>query len=323
VKLAIGVIVSAGFRADTDFLFGRAPEEEVDEHGKRVRKPYPPEGLFALAASVQTGAVNASLPTHLKVTDCRTIMSRKFPTDVARNEICADALDQGCDYLLFLDADMVHPVSMVARLLSHEKPVITARYHLKKHPFGAVAYVKHRTDDGPHRYSTVHFGRGVFEIERGGAGALLIRRDVLQIIKARQWAQWDHAMKETARVSPTTKELLDVPPEPTCEWFRYQRGPTPPHLMTVSEDFWFYQQAREAGFKCYVDWDIDIPHIGPMAIDGSFNAPFLHTQMSEYENPASRQRILDSTVVCGYPDGMVLGEDAARIPAYQVTEGER
>jgi hypothetical protein len=118
--------------------------------------------------------------------------------------------------------------------------------------------------------------------------------------------------------------ILDLPQQPTCQWFRYQRGPKPPHDMTVSEDFWFYRQAREAGFQCFVDWDIDVPHVGSMPIDGSFNVPFLNAQMAEYENPDRRDDVLAKTVVMGYHDGMQLGDDLSnRIPEYQVTAGER
>lgn len=310
MKIALGIIASAGYRPETDFLFGRAADA-------------PAEGLFALAAHIQTGAINADLPEDLQITDCRTILSRKFPTDVARNEICAGALAYDADYLLFLDADMVHPVSMVAALLTQRKPVITARYHIKKAPFASVAYVKHRTQMGPHRYASVHFGQGTFEIERAGAGALLIRRDVLQAIKDRQATRWQRAIAATAALSDDAKNLLDIPAEPICQWFRYQRGPEAPHDMTVSEDFWFFQQAREAGFSCWVDWEIDVPHIGPMAIDASWNRPFLHTQVSEYENPEAREMVLNNTIVCGYPDGMVLGDHDAHVPPYQVTPGER
>jgi hypothetical protein len=309
MRLAIGVIVSSGFRCDTEFLFGRAGG--------------PPEGLFALAAHIQTGAINATLPDDLKITDVRLTVSRKFPTDVARNEICTSAVADGYDYLLFLDADMVHPVDMVAKLMQARKPVITARYHLKKAPFAAIAYVKHRTQEGPHKYLTVHFGQGVFEIERGGAGALLIHRDVLEGIEARQSAQWAHVRAETIGLTRETQNLLDVPAVPTCQWFRYQRGPEPPHDMTVSEDFWFYRQAREAGFSCWIDWDCECPHVGPMAIEQSWNTPFLHTQVAEYQNPDVRDVVLKNTVVRGYPGGMELGEDGTRVEEYQITPGER
>jgi glycosyltransferase involved in cell wall biosynthesis len=284
VRIALGVLVSNGYRADTDFLFGR-PDR-------------PTEGFFALAAHVQTGAANRALPDDRQITGCRTILSRKFPTDVARNEVCAAVLEGDEDYLLFLDADMVHPVDLVEKLLAHQKPVITARYHLKKAPFAAIAYVKHRTQEGPHRYASIHFGKGCFEIERGGAGALLIHRSVLQGI----YDRIGH------------------------NWFRYQRGPEPPHDFSVSEDFWFYQQSREAGFSCWCDWDIDVPHIGPMAVDASWNVPFLNTQVSEYANPEQRDVVLANTIIRGYDGGMVLGdgtEHEAHIPEYELTAGER
>src|SRR6188768_601027 len=133
MKLAIGIILSSGYKADTEFLFGRAPDK--DPGFDDTMRQYPPEGFVALSARIQTGQANLALPDGLKVTDCRTIVSRKFPTDVARNEICAGALACGADYLLFLDADMVHPADMFEKLLAHDKPVITARYHTKKAPF--------------------------------------------------------------------------------------------------------------------------------------------------------------------------------------------
>jgi hypothetical protein len=282
MRIALGIIVSSGFRADTDFLFGR-PD-------------VPAEGLYALATRAISGEANKSLPADLQITGLRVILSRKFPTDIARNEICAAVLAGDEDYLLFLDADMVHPITLIETLLNARKDMITARYHLKKAPFAAIAYVKHRTQTGPHRYASVHFGQGVFEIERGGAGALLIHRSVIQAIYDRQGHNW----------------------------FRYQRGPEPPHDFTVSEDFWFYQQVREAGFSCFIDWDCVCPHIGPLAIDDSFNTPFLHHQIGEYEKPDTRDLVLQNTIVRNYPEGMYLGADNEfHVPEYVLTPGER
>lgn len=282
MRVALGLIISSGYRCETDFLFGRA-----DAAG---------EGLYALVTRINSGQANRALSADKQITGLRTIVSRKFPTDVARNEICAAVLAGDEDWLLFLDADNVHPADLLDRLLNADRTVITARYHLKKAPFNAIAYVKHKTQDGPHRYAAVHFGTGVFEIERGGAGALLIHRSVLQAIQD--------------RIGPN--------------WFRYQRGPEPPHDFTVSEDFWFYQQAREAGHKCFIDWDCVCPHIGSLAIDDSWNTPFLHKQIGEYEKPETRDLVLGNTIVCGYPQGMYLGDNHEyHVPEYQVTEGER
>lgn len=311
MRLAIGVIVTSGYRPETDFLFGRAGAQSA-------------EGFYALQAHLQSGQVNRAMPRDRQLTGLRLVQSRKFPTDVARNEICQAVLDGDEDYLLFLDADMVHPATLVESLLAADKPVITARYHLKKEPFAAIAYVKHRTQEGPHRYASVHFGTGVFEIERAGAGALLIRRDVLQGIQARQRRLWAQALDETGALPPDLRNLLDVPPDPVCQWFRYQRAPEKPHDMTVSEDFWFFQQAREAGFSCWINWDVECPHIGSMAIDGAWNQPFVHKQVSEHTDPKVRDTVLSNTIVCGYPGGMQLGDDPAdHVAPYVITAGER
>ena len=75
MRIALGLIVSAGFRAETDFFFGR-PDVAA-------------EGFYSLVTRVQTGEANRQLPADQQITGLRTILSRKFPTDVARNEICA------------------------------------------------------------------------------------------------------------------------------------------------------------------------------------------------------------------------------------------
>jgi hypothetical protein len=310
MRLAIGVILTAGYAPPHEFYWGRA-----DHQG-------PAEGLFAMAQRINSGTANTELPRDLQLTGMRVVKSSKFPTDVARNEICRSVLDGDEDYLLFLDADMVHPATLAEDLIRVRADVITARYHLKKAPFAAVAYVKHRTQDGPHRYASIHFGRGVIEIERGGGGALLIHRSVLQAIHDRQVADWTALL-----ASPAHQALPDwargyLPREPIVQWFRYQQGPKAPHDLSVSEDFWFWQQARECGFETLCQWDIDCPHVGQMAIDGSWNTPFLNQQISEYAKPEHRQMVLENTIVCGYRDGLHLGDDA-HVPEYAITAGER
>lgn len=309
MRIAIGVILSGGYAAPSEFYWGRST-------------PKAPEGLVALMQRIQTGAANTALPARCQITGMRLIKSSQFPTDVARNEVCRGVLETGEDYLLFLDADMVHPADLLERLLLADVPVITGRYHQKKAPFAAVAYVKHPTEAGPHRYITVHFGKGVFEIERGGAGALLIRREVLEAIRDRQVAQWRAFLASSARTTLPAWVQTYLPVDPIVQWFRYQQGPKEPRDLSVSEDFWFFQQAREAGFSCWCDWDLECQHLAQMPVDQSWNTPFLHTQVSEYQNPNLRDVVVKNTVVRGYRDGMFLGEDA-HVPEYVVTAGER
>jgi len=270
VRLALGVLISHGFPAPSAFW---ESYEQVMMH-------------------IANGSTNALLPDDRKITGVRRIKSQSFPPDVARNDIVRDFLKGDEDYLLFLDADMTFPADIAGRLLVHDKPVVTARYHMRREPYHVVAYVKHRIVDGPHAYAPVHWGAGLVEIERGGAGALLIRRDVLEAIGE--------------------------------DWFRYQRGPEPPHDFTVSEDFWFYRRAREEGFSCWLDWECECEHLQQFGINRSWNEAYLNAQVRTLPSLSAedRQRALDGFVVCGMPDGLRLAS-GDHVPAYTVTAGER
>lgn len=274
MRLAIGLLLSHGFPAPTEFW----------------------RSYHQLQYRVQSGACNARLSEPLAIDGLRVVQSTAFPVDFSRNEIVRDVLANGEDYLFFADCDQVFPEDTIERLVAQDKPVISARYHMRKAPYHAVAYVKHRVLEGPHVYAPVHYGAGVFEIERGGAGALLIRRDVLVAIRDRIGENW----------------------------FRYQRGPEPPHDFSVSEDFWFYQQAREAGFSCWIDWETEVGHLQTFAINRSWNDAYLDAQVRELPalSPERRQAVLDSFVVCGLPEGVRVASGDT-IPPYTYTPGER
>jgi hypothetical protein len=251
----------------------------------------------AMRERIASGAANEYLAGFgLQITSVSRLNATSFPVDYARNEICATALASPATHLLFIDLDHLYEPTLAERLLAHQKPVITARYHMRKPPHHAAVYVKHRTLDGPHTYAPVHFGKGVFEIERGGAGALLIERGVLQAIKDRIGHNW----------------------------FRYQRGPEPPHDYSVSEDFWFYQVSREAGFTCWCDWDTEAKHLQTMAIDGSWNRAYLQAEIDglRRKDAAAKAAVLGNFVACGYPAGLTL-ETGDHVPAYTYTPGER
>lgn len=274
MRLAIGLLLSHGFPAPTDFW----------------------DSYELVMSHVSTGDANKLLPEDVQITGVRRIKSTAFPPDVARNQIVREFLAGDEQWLFFMDADMLFPHDVVPRLLQHRKPVITARYHMRKPPYHAAVYVKHRTQEGPHCYAPVHYGQGVFEVERGGAGALLIRRDVLEAIEF--------------RIGPN--------------WFRYQRGPEAHRDFTVSEDFWFYRQAREAGFPCWCDWETECGHLQMVSVNLSYQQAYLDAQMRELSamSEERRQKTVGSLVACGFPDGLVL-PSGDRVDPYVVTPGER
>lgn len=274
MKLAIGLLLSHGFPAPTEFW----------------------SSFHRMQERLRNGQANSGLPPHLQIETLHVITSTAFPVDFSRNQIVRDVLRQDFDYLFFADCDEVFPEDCVDRLLRHDVPVVTARYHMRKEPYHVVGYVKHRTQSGPHCYQPVHYGKGLIEIERAGAGALLIRRDVLTAIRDRIGENW----------------------------FRYQRGPEYPHDMTVSEDFWFYQQAREAGFPCYLDWECEVGHLQTFAINRSWNQAHLDALEREIATmtPEAKQAAVNNLVVCGFPDGFRLATGDV-VPPYTYLPGER
>ena len=176
--------------------------------------------------------------------------SHAFPTDVARNELVRIFLDKnrGYDHLLFLDADMTHPPDIAHRLLRHGVDVVTGRYTLRKAPYFSVAMRK--TGDGPRDYQAVEKlvplaeVKGLVEIDAAGAGALLLSRRVLDAVRER---------------------CGDV-------WFQYQVGPS--GLRDVSEDMWFFEQARACGFQPYLDADVWCGHEMRTIVDPSWHVPY-------------------------------------------------
>jgi hypothetical protein len=104
-------------------------------------------------------------------------------------------------------------------------------------------------------------------IDFGGAGALLIRRDVLEAIGD--------------------------------EWFRYSRQTRPPYEMTISEDMHFYRRAREAGFQPYVDWDT-VRALRQVEIDGTWNEPYVEAvEKKEAALAAAAQRFSSEDSIHG------------------------
>lgn len=201
------------------------------------------KGLFDWYGAVLTGSGNRLLAPERAITDARLIYSEDFPVDAARNDICRKFLDESQgEYLVFLDADMRHPAHTIHRLVGHGLPVVTGRYQMRRPPFHTVAMRK--TGDGPHDYKSVEEQSGLVPVDAGGAGVLAIRRDVLEAIRATHGENW----------------------------FQYQVGPN--GLRSISEDMWFYEKAREAGFQPMADLDLQCSHVASFEVGPQWHTPF-------------------------------------------------
>ena len=229
MKLAIGLLLGNGFPVPVPFFLS----------------------YLSLFQRLQGGLDNGSLPDHLQVHSATLIHCQDFPVDAARNEIIRRFLETDAGYLLFLDADMTFPVDLPARLLRHDTAVVSGRYHMRRAPYHAVA-MRH---SGPEMFdcTAIVDGHGLMPIDFGGAGALLVRRDVFEAIRDRETFQGERVGEN---------------------WFRYSRQTRPPFEFKISEDMHFYRQCRLAHFQPYVDWDAECGHVSQILVDGGWHRAY-------------------------------------------------
>jgi len=209
---------------------------------------YPPfvMGWTRMLQGLLTGALNA--PGGPQVTEVNVVYGQDFPIDHARNRMLRLILDDDprSEWVLLLDVDMSHPPDTLHRLLAHGKDVVTGRYTMRKPPFFSVAMRK--TGDGPTDYQAIEKVEpdvtGLLPIDAAGAGCLLVSRRALLRIR----------------------DLIGD------DWFRYQDGPD--GKRSRSEDMWFFEAAREAGFQPYLDADLWCGHIASFVVDPKYHEPY-------------------------------------------------
>ena len=162
----------------------------------------------------------------------------------ARQQLLVNAMQEGADYILFLDSDMRFPKDTLVRLLSHSKGMVGCNYPRRTVPPEPVA-IKTSTgvdEDGNKvpgtLLQTLEDSTGLEEVEALGFGCVLVHKSVFA------------AMAQ-----------IHDPREKGPFWFFEFLPEIPTH---VGEDVYFCRLARKAGATIYVDHDLskDIRHIG-------------------------------------------------------------
>ncbi len=164
----------------------------------------------------------------------------------ARQELLANALRGGADYVLFIDSDMRFPKDALVRLLARSEPFVGTNYAHRRIPPDYVAVkTSTRLDEDGERIDgellrTTLESEGLEEVEALGFGFVLIHTSVFQ---------------EMAKIHP--------PKDKGPFWFFEYHPEVKTH---VGEDVYFCRLAREAGATIFVDHDLSkmIRHIGQM-----------------------------------------------------------
>lgn len=152
------------------------------------------------------------------------------PIADARNEIVEYALNQGANYIYWLDDDVIPPPDAFLKMYMSGKDIVNGVYWSKSNPPMPLVFRNHL--EGP--YLDWHFGDFI-EVDAAGNGLTLVKTDVYRTISEKiggPWYSTDYVSFPNAQQSPSNN----------------------------TEDLYFYRKARQAGYKVWVDTSIQAYH---------------------------------------------------------------
>jgi hypothetical protein len=163
--------------------------------------------------------------------------------DQARNQLASDALAEGYDELMWIDADMGFSADDVDLLRSHDLP-LTCGIGVKKNARALACHLLPDTEK-------VVFGAdgGLLEIRYAGAAFLHTRRELYE------------AVREHEKL-PLCNERFGRPLTP---YFAPLIIPDGDGRWYLGEDFAFCERARRSGFAVMADTRVRLDHIGRYA----------------------------------------------------------
>lgn len=149
---------------------------------------------------------------------------------MARDKLACKAINEGYDFVLWLDSDMVFTDEVLYDLQFSGKTFVTGLAVSRRKPFSACVFKSVTPDKGGEKFGDVDtMPRNTFEIAACGFACVLISTEVLKAVQLKHH---------------------------TC--FRPYYG--------YGEDIAFCMRARELGYKIYAEPAVKVGHIGHITI---------------------------------------------------------
>ena len=160
--------------------------------------------------------------------------------DQGRNQMATDALIDGFEETMWIDADIEFRPADVDRLRAHGLPITCGIYFRK-----GKRVIACRTLPGTPR---ITFGRegGLVELMHAGMGFFHVRREVYQTIQSQL-------------EMPTCNERFGTPLVP---FFLPMLSPWEDGTWYLAEDYAFCERARQCGFRIVADSTVRLWHPG-------------------------------------------------------------
>jgi len=156
--------------------------------------------------------------------------------DRARNELVQDALKDNCDYILFIDSDIIMPSKSIDKLIDMNVDIASGLYFAKGKPYLPVARVM---KGDKHFYLEEFEYNTIMEVAGVGMGLCLIKSEVFRHLKY---------------------------PYFKFDWKDDENG-----IYQVAEDLYFCDLARGAGYKIMLNTGILLEHEGIPVNASHFN----------------------------------------------------
>lgn len=98
----------------------------------------------------------------------------------SREQMAQMVIDNGFDYLFFLDSDMQPPPDIIDKLIAHDKPIVSAMAFKRLAPFTPCFFKKVEVGKAE---PLLEYPKGLVEVEGVGMACCLIKREVLEQTK--------------------------------------------------------------------------------------------------------------------------------------------
>lgn len=171
----------------------------------------------------------------------------------ARNSLVNQFMDSDCTDFLFIDADIRFKAADVIRImaLGSDKDVLAGAYPRRAKDQMFFADIYYNEHGGVELTE-----EGLLRVDRIGTGFMFIRRHVLEALRDKhpEWKYW-----------------VDVEGKHHYAFFDFRVTPN----GYMGEDYLFCDRVREAGFKVYIDPEINLGHFGSMEFTGHFGEQVL------------------------------------------------
>jgi hypothetical protein len=189
-----------------------------------------------------------------------------YQLDEARNVIVSKMLQHHCDYLFFVDSDIILRQNTLRNLMEFQMPIVSAVYMSRAPPYQPVALAGGK----PLSHTITKLDPPqLIEVEQCGMGCILIERRVIERI-SKKINKFRCLIDHTKEAGLAVVTYMDQEARRLNYSCRYCKGLLISNFFKttlgtddenpMSEDYYFCKLARQAGYQIFVQSNNIVGH---------------------------------------------------------------